>query len=232
MEVEYEGKPGAVGAGMNKREQEVAGNSTAVAYGCDGNLGSCKDGPDSFVKVGLPDPRLEKMTTSGPDATIPAHDQFTIFYGGKVVIFDAIPAEKVREIVLLAAASVFTSGEMKKTGSGTPTPAPVLSRSPSMQSTASGLASPQVQLYPVQKSSLCNLRAELPMARRHSLQRFFEKRRDRLVSKGPYPTSSGAKLTETTKSDLNAEASHGATCFGKPLAPEEEHQPKFVANLA
>ncbi|KAK9027021.1 hypothetical protein V6N11_066870 [Hibiscus sabdariffa] len=55
---------------------------------------------------------------------------------------------------------------------------------------ATALATPQAQLYPFPRTNLCKLHhagSELPIARRHSLQRFLEKRRDRLVNKNPYP---------------------------------------------
>ncbi|XP_065865062.1 protein TIFY 11d [Euphorbia lathyris] len=66
--------------------------------------------------------------------------QMTIFYAGKVIVFDDIPAEKAKEIMAFA------------------------------------------NTAPAQELNFL----DLPIARRASLQRFFEKRRDRVTARAPY----------------------------------------------
>ncbi|CAA6658726.1 unnamed protein product [Spirodela intermedia] len=96
-----------------------------------------------------------------------------------------------------------------------PAASPVLTRSPSLQSSSGAMGeasgAPQAQLLlPGAASSLCNLSAELPLARRNSLQRFLEKRRDRLVSKA---LQSPMKAMNSPDSGVGSEASTPAALY-------------------
>ncbi|XP_039041205.1 protein TIFY 3B-like [Hibiscus syriacus] len=193
-----------------------------------GNLGP--DGAPDFLSkfqncsVAIP--------ASVPNTPSPSPSQLTIFYNGSICVFDAIPAEKVREIMLIAAtaaAAATNSVDMKNVATDCATTSPALTRSPSLQSTATALASPQAQVHPVNRPAFCKLQ-ELPIARRHSLQRFFEKRRDRLVNRNPYPNPSTPKSFEGTKANLSAASSPESGCFGKSPVPREEFQPKAPAH--
>ncbi|KAM3230963.1 hypothetical protein ACQJBY_061243 [Aegilops geniculata] len=91
----------------------------------------------------------------------------TIFYGGRVVVFEDFPADKAAEVMRMAA----TAGVER-------------------------VAAPA--LLPADKAAL----ADLPIMRKASLQRFFEKRKDRLGARAPYarPAAPAANKDSEEKS--------------------------------
>ncbi|CAK8563908.1 unnamed protein product [Lathyrus sativus] len=123
------------------------------------------------------------MSTSG----LNAKGQFAILYNGSMCVYDGIPAEKVQEIMMMAAATA-KSSEMK---SGIPFTSLFSSATPSSpQGTSNNVPSPPSVCFPAaDKSSICRMQ-EFPLARRQSLQSFLEKRKIRVRSKAPYSSSS------------------------------------------
>ncbi|KAF3452006.1 hypothetical protein FNV43_RR08102 [Rhamnella rubrinervis] len=121
----------------------------------------------------------------------PETSQMTIFYAGQVFVFNDFPAEKAKEIMALA----------DKTTSNSTTAGAFVSSSsaaaPCMEKVESG-KSPAPEPSPVampEKNSNHDQRlqrrpeandSELPIARRASLHRFLEKRKDRVTAKAPY----------------------------------------------
>uniref|UniRef100_A0A5B7BTY3 Protein TIFY n=1 Tax=Davidia involucrata TaxID=16924 RepID=A0A5B7BTY3_DAVIN len=112
---------------------------------------------------------INKATSSKSNA------QMTIFYAGQVFVFDDFPANKAKEVMLLASTD-FASGSniLPKSGSNPP----------------------QEPLQPQTQAA----NSDLPIARRASLHRFFEKRKDRATARAPYqlhnPSPASPKLEE------------------------------------
>ncbi|CAH8271772.1 unnamed protein product [Arabidopsis lyrata] len=175
---------------MNKVKDEPR---ASVEGGCgvaDGDGGAAEIAGTGSVEKSINKVRSTEIQTS--ELTV-LPSQLTIFFGGSVTVLDGLPAEKVQEILRIAAKAM----ETKSSTSISPVQSPALNRAPSFSST-SNVASPAAQPFPIQPISFCRSAADLPIARRHSLQRFLEKRRDRLVNKNPYPTSDIKKTDVST----------------------------------
>ncbi|KAF3520140.1 hypothetical protein DY000_02063920 [Brassica cretica] len=118
---------------------------------------------------------VEKITeTKSVKVESQSSAPLTIFYGGQVMVFDDFPAEKAKQVIDLAhkvSAKSFTA-ELNS------------NQSAYTQNIAKN-DHKEIAPEPIQtnKSSLA---CELPIARRASLHRFLEKRKDRISSKAPY----------------------------------------------
>ncbi|KAJ3673661.1 hypothetical protein LUZ60_005653 [Juncus effusus] len=87
--------------------------------------------------------------------------QLTIFYGGKVLVFENCPSEKAKDLMELATKSI----SIPHSSSSTPT---------------------QIQIHTEAPKSTQPTTSDLPIMRKASLQRFLAKRKDRISEKAPY----------------------------------------------
>lgn len=116
-----------------------------------------------------------------PAVREPERAPMTIFYAGRVLILNEFPAEKAREIMALASKGSSSSGTVSaprmdtvnSLGSMTP-------ESTIVAASEKNTAQERLQQKPQAIAS------DLPMARRASLHRFLEKRKDRVAAKAPY----------------------------------------------
>ncbi|KAJ8464233.1 hypothetical protein OPV22_026785 [Ensete ventricosum] len=109
---------------------------------------------------------VPSLAAVAEDASEQERNQLTIFYGGKVMVFDNFPAKKAKELLQLASK-----------GSSTAQKPNHLSRT-------------------VQR----NL-SYLPIARKASLQRFFEKRKDRISARAPYHVAASPETVNPVKQE-------------------------------
>ncbi|KAK3213359.1 hypothetical protein Dsin_018065 [Dipteronia sinensis] len=172
-----------------------------------------KDTPTMVVDSSLNKP------VSAPVDTQAA--QMTIFYNGQVIVFNDFPAEKAKELMLLASMgnfnnhttipsvpakthNAFASNLAAKSPIVPPPTGPIEPNSsvPSSSNTIPNFGNNPVpeQVQPPQRSVTC----DLPIARRNSLHRFLEKRKDRIVARAPYlpssPSSSSAAPNKPAES--------------------------------
>ncbi|KAG9143289.1 hypothetical protein Leryth_010203 [Lithospermum erythrorhizon] len=128
--------------------------------------------------------------------------QMTIFYDGKVWVFDSLPTEKAQELMVLASkgnknnstttGNVSTTSNAEKInliGAGASTSSPTVN----LLVSKSGKEKVQVQ------SDANN--SDLPIARRSSLHRFLEKRKERSTARAPYQVGHDAPGSSSKEDD-------------------------------
>ncbi|KAE8665282.1 Pectin lyase-like superfamily protein isoform 1 [Hibiscus syriacus] len=134
-------------------------------------------------QAGFPSPddgpkRVDSSVASmnNPAVTEPQTAQMTIFYGGQVIVFNDFPADKAKEIMLLAGKGSCQSNSVN------PNPAHMISN---FTNTITQDCARSAQ-RPIPGG-------DLPIARRASLHRFLEKRKDRITTRAlPYQIGNSA----------------------------------------
>ncbi|KAL6656955.1 hypothetical protein ACP70R_004735 [Stipagrostis hirtigluma subsp. patula] len=111
--------------------------------------------------------------------------QLTIFYGGKVLVFNDFPADKAKDLMQLASKA---SPVVQNVGLPQPSvPATTINAKVHTVVPAPVSSLPGAQVD-AQKPARTNA-SDMPIARKASLHRFLEKRKDRLNAKTPYQAS-------------------------------------------
>ncbi|XP_060188134.1 protein TIFY 10A-like [Lycium barbarum] len=141
-------------------------------------------------------PKIEKSMNLFPEQAAamntesePEKAQMTIFYAGQVIVFNDFPADKAKDIMLMAGASTTNNAQNQINNS------PCAMVPPKQAESVVDLVNPQMPSQPTV--------SDLPIARRASLTRFLEKRKDRLTTKAPYQISNFHKQAASPKVEEN-----------------------------
>ncbi|KAK6264302.1 hypothetical protein SCA6_019736 [Theobroma cacao] len=148
-----------------------------------------------------------------PATVEPKSAQLTIFFGGQVLVYNDFPAEKVKEIMALASqgcstacGGVVTDSGMEKVNSNMDKINSSNSDIPDLNIASTTGNSPD-QDPSVERRQYGG--SDLRIARRNSLHKFFEKRKDRAAARAPYQVNNQRGSPPPPKPD-ESKSSHEA----------------------
>ncbi|XP_017441471.1 jasmonate ZIM domain-containing protein 1 [Vigna angularis] len=137
-------------------------------------------------------------------SAVPESPQMTIFYAGKMLVFDAFPPEKATEVMKLATKLALDSSG----GEETPPSAPVTTKE------LAETKVPQTNTSEAPKPGSQGVGSDMRYPRRASLLKFLEKRKERVNARGPY--------------QVNNQKPEGNSSGGDP---EDQSSKQFDLNL-
>ncbi|RWR79480.1 protein TIFY 10A [Cinnamomum micranthum f. kanehirae] len=129
--------------------------------------------------------KIADLSAKPKPANEPQTSQMTIFYGGKVLVFNDFPADKAKEIMLLVEKNMLPNSTHASASSNDC--GNVFSGKSTFPSTAGNNPTTDRLQRPPQADV-----SDLPIARKASLHRFLEKRKGRISAKAPYQVNVGS----------------------------------------
>ncbi|ESW07409.1 hypothetical protein PHAVU_010G127400 [Phaseolus vulgaris] len=155
-----------------------------------------------FLPQLVENPCIKKSNLSS--SSVPESPQMTIFYAGKMLVFDAFPPEKATEVMELATKLASdTSGAEE-----TPPSGPVTTKE------LAEAKVPQTNTSETPKLGSQGVGSDMRYPRRASLLKFLEKRKERVIARGPY--------------QMNNQKAEGSSSGGEP---EDQCSKQFDLNL-
>lgn len=129
-----------------------------------------------------PAPLMANSCVSKAGSPEPSAAQMTIFYGGKVIVFNDLPSDKAKEVMDLASNLELSVKKRKLETSNSVPASPVPVQNVNSNQNLNVVPNFGKNVIPI---TVVPTVADLPLTRKASLHRFLEKRRDRLVGKAP-----------------------------------------------
>ncbi|XP_010932384.1 protein TIFY 10a [Elaeis guineensis] len=164
-------------------------------------------------------PAKKESSVASHNNKEPEKNQLTIFYSGKVLVFDNFPAEKVEDLMQMAGKESLVPENLGFITPSTTTAATVdLSHQHRSNIASTSDSQPLMLQNSIPKPTQANA-SDMPIARRNSLHRFLEKRKDRITTKAPYQVNASSSVAaeaakpEDSKSWLN---------LGRPVSKPEQ----------